>query len=66
MSDHFLGLVFLPGEGRLWWFLKYEKVVVIEMGKLQNVYFFQNVGDSQMILKLLRNHMFLFLGLKPK
>ena len=32
-----LGLWFLPGEGRLWWFLKYEKVVVIERGKLPNV-----------------------------
>ena len=30
-------LRFLPGEGRLWWFLKYEKVVVVETGKLPNV-----------------------------
>ena len=55
-----MGLIFLPGEGRLWWFLKYEKVVVIETGKLPNVQLFQNVGDSQIILKLLRNHMFFF------
>ena len=37
VSDDFLGLVFLPGEGRLWWFLEIRRGVVIETENFPNV-----------------------------